>query len=532
MRRPWWALLSISIFVGLCTGCQALLPKRDAPPQGQIPDTFSLAESEQVQSNRWWRDFDNAELDGLIDQAMEENLSLQQLWARLDQAGAGAVIAGSELYPLLNLNADAGYTRTVTTPDVQETSVRRQLRDAAATSLVRGVGAGVSEALGGSGASGTTSGGGAVAQSSTAGQITREVKSFGLSLAAGYEVDLWGRIASQYRAARFDVQATRDELESTAITLAAEVTDRWLRIHEQQELQRVLAEQLQTNKTYLDLVELRFRKGLVSALDVYQQRQAVSEVESQIPLAQANEQVLRHDLAILLGKPPTTEFEIGQYDLSHVPDPPAVGVPADLLMRRPDVRSALALLHAADYRVASARADRLPAIRLSGGIGYSAEDVAHLFDDWFINLAAGLTQPLFDGYRRQAEVERTLAVVEERLASYRLSVLNAIAEVEDALARERSQREYINKITQQLGDAKDALREAGQRYQKGLNDYLPVLSALERTQALTRSLVTARRDLLIYRINLYRALGGTWTQELDSPERHSTRDTVAKETGL
>jgi NodT family efflux transporter outer membrane factor (OMF) lipoprotein len=315
------------------------------------------------------------------------------------------------------------------------------------------------------------------------------------------------------------------------MTLAAEVANRWLAIIEQQALKALLSEQVETNKTYLELVELRFRKARVSALDVYQQRQTVAEVEKLIPLVEAEEQVLRNELAVLLGKPPGTLIGVGAYDLEEVPDFPEIGVPAELLINRPDVRSALARLTASDYRVAVARADRLPAIRLTGGIGYDADDISNLFDDWFLNLAAGITAPILDGRRREAEVERTLAVVEERLASYRLTVLTAMREVEDAVVRERKQREHVQALARQLEDAANALREAGERYKKALNDYLPVLTALERTQFLTRSLVVARRDLLTFRVNLYRALGGDWTGELERPARLSDEQEATEAEG-
>lgn len=516
----------VGLLAAVCCGaCTSLLPQRATPPEGDLPASFSLGNTDVAESNRWWQDFHSQELNGLVDAALQDNLTLRQLWARLDQAGCAVVVAASGLYPHLDLGADAGYRRTVTKVESEAPSLKARLGDALASGISKGISEGLGQDSGGS-----SSSGGNVSQSnSTPTRLTRETKSFGLSLAASYEVDLWGRIASEHRAAQFDFNATRDDLESTAMTLAAEVADRWLRILEQRELQRLLSEQLATNKTYLELVELRFRKNQVSALDVYQQRQAVSEVQRLLPLSESQEQVLRHDLAVLLGKPPMADLAVGVYDLSSVPAPPGTGIPAGLLVHRPDIRAALSRLHAADHRVASARADRLPAIRLSGGIGYDTEDISNLFDDWFLNLAAGLTAPLFDGFRRQAEADRTMAVVEQRLADYRLTVLSAIKEVEDALIRERKQREHIDGLTQQLREASDALREASGRYQKGLNDYLPVLAALERTQSLARILVVARRELLITRIDLYRSLGGTWTQELEAPVRLSDETAVAKD---
>lgn len=509
-----------------CGACTAFLPQRTAPPEGQIPARFTLGNTDVAESNRWWQDFESEELNQLIDAALRENLTLRQLWARLEQAGCQVVIAASGLYPQFTLGADAGYRRTVTKVDNDTSSSKSRLGEAVANGISKGISKALGQDSGGTSSSGSAAG---EQEQSSPSRLIRETKNFGLSLAANYEVDVWGRVASAYRAARFDFAASREDLESTVMTLVAEVAERWLRILEQQELQRLLSEQLATNKTYLELVELRFRKGQVSALDVYQQRQAVSEVERLLPLSEAEEQVLRHDLAVLLGKLPTADLAVGVYDLASVPDPPGTGIPAELLARRPDVRGALSRLHAADHRVASARADRLPAILLNGGIGYDTGDIAHLFDDWFLNLAAALTAPLFDGFRRQAEVDRTLAVVEQRLSEYRLAVLTAIKEVEDALIRERKQREHIEGLSRQLKDARNALREASGRYQAGLSDYLPVLAALERTQSLARTLVVARRELLVTRIDLYRALGGTWTQELEAPVRASDQAAEARD---
>lgn len=518
----------------LCAGCTALVPRRETPPEGALPERFSLdQEAAGITSNEWWHDFRSDALNALIDEAMEDNLTLRQLWARLDQAGSVATQAASSLYPQLDYQGDAGYTRSVTNVDPNLPSFRSRMRSAAVTGLTRGLTNVIQQQLDGDGENnlgiGTTRGGLNTASTGRVDtRVTTETRRFNLSLAAAYELDLWGRIYTQYRAAHEDVAATREDLEATAITLAAEVADRWLRILEAQELQRILAEQMETNQTYLELVELRFRKGLVSALDVYQQRQAVGEVRRQIPLVQAAEQVLRQDLAVLLGKPPMTDLPMGAYDLADVPAPPPTGIPAELLIQRPDIRAALARLDAADYRVASARADLLPALRLTGGIGTNTGAIRHLFDDWFVSVAAGITGPLFDGFRRTAEVERTLAVVEQRLAEYRLIVLTAIQEVEEALIRETKQREYLEAMAEQLQDARNALREAGERYRKGLTDYLPVLSALERTQSLTRMTVNARRELLTFRLNLYRALGGTWTHDLQAPVRLSKEVTVGE----
>jgi NodT family efflux transporter outer membrane factor (OMF) lipoprotein len=279
----------------------------------------------------------------------------------------------------------------------------------------------------------------------------------------------------------------------------------------------LLQEQLEVDRTFLELVELRFEKGMVSALDVYQQRQVVAEVEAEIPLEEATEQLLRHELALLLGKPPGTPIEIEETKLPSPPALPALGLPADLLANRPDVRAAGLRLRAADWQVAEARANRLPSLRLTAGASYGAEELDLLFDNWLLNLAANLTAPLLDGGRRAAAVERQEAVAAENLARYRETVITALKEVEDALVRETKQRQHLAGLQRQIDVAGKALEEAVERYRKGLNDYLPVLTQLASTQRLARSLITQQATLMRYRIALHRALGGRWTDGLTGP---------------
>jgi NodT family efflux transporter outer membrane factor (OMF) lipoprotein len=265
-------------------------------------------------------------------------------------------------------------------------------------------------------------------------------------------------------------------------------------------------------------VELRFENGIVSALDVYQQRQVVAEVEAEIPLVEASEQLLRHELALLLGRPPGASLEIRATELPLPPALPFLGLPADLLANRPDVRAAGLRLRATDWQVAEARANRLPSLRLTAGVSYGADELDLLFDNWLLNLAANLTAPLVEGGRRAAAVERQKAVADENLARYRETVLTALKEVEDALVRESKQREHLDGLQRQIEVAKKALDEAVERYRKGLNDYLPVLTQLGSTQRLARDLITQQATLIRYRIALHRALGGHWAEGLTGPD--------------
>ena len=167
--------------------------------------------------------------------------------------------------------------------------------------------------------------------------------------------------------------------------------------------------------------------------------------------------------------------------------------------------------------MAATRADRLPGLRLTGSGSYGGDELDQLFDNWIVNLAAALTAPIFDGGRRKVEVDINQAAVQQNLAEYRHLVLSAVLEVEDALIRETKTREHINALNNQLQAAQNALNEARSRYVNGLNDYLPVLTQLLSVHGLENDLVKRQTDLLIARVGLYRAIGGSWAYELSPP---------------
>jgi len=294
------------------------------------------------------------------------------------------------------------------------------------------------------------------------------------------------------------------------LSLSAIVTREWLSAVAQQQAITLVQKQLELNKTTLELIELRYRKGMATALDVYQQRQIVAETESILPPLESALRTTLHELAVLLGQQPRADLGVKTADLPDVGQLPDPGLPAGLLANRPDIRAAGLRLRSADWRVAVAKADRLPALRLTGSASYGADDWDLVFDNWAATLAASVTGPIFDAGRRKAEVERTRAVVDERLAAYRESVLVAAKEVENAMFEEVTQVEFIAALERELDAARNAHKQALLRYRKGLNDYLPVLSALSQLQVLERRLVQAELTRLDLRVQLCVALGGAW----------------------
>jgi outer membrane protein, multidrug efflux system len=460
--------LTLTVIIGTIFCIFACSPFRPEPGPSLtelIPDNFSTftSDPESEPGMKWWETFQDSELNTLIEDAFSSNQNLHALWARIQQARALSVIAGADLYP--DLFATAGTIHS-----------RRQTENGSLP--------------------------------------TTTTRSYSLDLSSTYELDIWGKNIADKQAAVQIIEAVEQDFGAAAIILAAEITERWLQIISQQMQLRLLNDQLQNNETILELIKLRFRQAMVSVLDVYQQQQVIDDIRAQFPLVEARKRRLSNELAVLLGKAPQDSLEILRTDLPNLPPIPPFGIPADLLENRPDIRAAQFRLKSAGWNLSAAKANRLPNIFFSARGGFSSRNLDLLLDNWLLSLASTMTAPIFDGHLRAAEVERSKAFEDENLAIYRQTVLTAVREVEDALVTESTQMEHIERLKQVIETSRKALEQASIRYRHGLNDYLPVLTQILTVQDLERNFIEQQTILLVNRVDLYRALGATWTSEL------------------
>ena len=457
--RLWRPPVAAMLMAALLPSCAWLRPRVtvEEAPQGMKAFTVSGA---VAAPERWWTAFGDRRLDELVDQALSGNLDLLTAWDRLAQAEAIARRAGAELEPSLTGTGAASRTRTKT-------------------------------ARGG----------------------TASASEFSLGLSASYEVDLWGRVRATRDAAALAARASREDVDTTALLLAAQVAGTWYRLLDARAQLLLLDDQIATNGKYLEVLEGRVGREVVRKVklaDVLQQRQLVEATRADKHRAESQRQVLAHQLAVLLGQPPDHAIGAAEPPLPDLPPLPQTGVPSEILQRRPDVRAALLRLQAAHRDVAAAVADRFPRVSLSARGEAWGDQVRGLFDNWLANIAANLTAPILDGGRRVAEADRTRAVASERLHSYGQTVLDALREVEDALVQERQQQAFFASLEQQLKFAAQAADSTLDDYAKGAEDYLRALTAVQALQRLQRERLTARRQLIEFRIDLYRALGGGW----------------------
>jgi len=452
-----------------------------APPTASLDQFVTGSEVAQEGDTHlgvdpWWESFDDPALNQLQERALGDNFQLRAGWARLAQARALAEQAGAPRWPQVDLQFNAGRQRQV---------------------------------FGSAG--------------------VQEFSNYGLSVPVSFELDVWNKLGATAHAADLDARATRDDVESLAITISAEIAEAYFNLVEIRQRKALLESQLAHNETFAELTELRFQTGQASALDVYQQRSNVQGTRAQIALIDAEVTQVQNQLLALVGEPPGQEITAGPDELPVLSELPATGVPSSLLARRPDVRSAQRRVSAADYRVGAAIADRFPSLRLSGSIGFGAPDLTQLFADVVWSLIGSISASIIDGGRRAAEVDRNDAIVQERLEQFGQTVITALIEVDNSLAAERAQVANLAELEQQLETLDATLTEARNRYRSGLTDYLNVLTALVAKQNAELGLLATKRRMVSTRIQLHRALGGAWTQRLVEPAPREVRDLEEEE---
>lgn len=423
-----------------------------------LPAGFSQ-EGEQMVSPTWWSSLEDEDLNRIIIDALGNNLSLHVARQRLKQAEALGRQADAAFSPQLDTQASGSESRN-----------RINGNETSNTNLL-------------------------------------------LGLAASYEVDLWGRLQATSDAALFDIESSTQDLQTAALSIAAQVASTWYQLAESYRQVDLLKQQQEVNIIGLQLIRLRFSAGQIGIADVLQQQQLIESKSGEQAQQRIVTSRLENQLAVLTGISPGLLQLPVKADLIELSPLPVTGIPLELLSKRPDIQSAYADVHAADRRVAAAIADRYPRLSISADLNTSGT-AGDLFDNWFLSLAGNLVGPIIDGDRRQAEVDRTTAVTRERFYIYGQSILDAIAEVEDALVAEQEQEKLIDSLTLQLDLATKTLLNVRDRYKLGAEDYQRVLSALLSQQNLQRNLLTAKQQIIEFRIGLFRALGGYVPEEL------------------
>lgn len=412
---------------------------------------------ETERQDRFWLAFEEPGLNRLIDSALVSNFNVRSAWNQIKEAQAIVKISGASKIPQVDLQLQSGISRP--RPDF------------------------------------------------VGGENTQ------LSLGADYEVDLWGRLGAVIQADRYRFEATKYDFQTATISLASEIALRWYRLKAARYQLKLIDDQLETNEKVLALIRARFAGGQVRGVDILRQEQLISGTQALRVSVITQIELLQNQLTLLLGKPPGSQFEEAEAELSELPDLPQTGIPAQLIDRRPDIQSAFYQLQAADRELAAAISNQYPRFNVSILGAIRSNDFENLFQNQAVSLSAGLLQPIFNGGRLRADVDRTESIRQQARYNYGQTVLTAFQEVENALIQETRQKERLKIIEYQAEQADRAYGQLRIEYLNGSLPYLDVLVGLNQAQQLRLNLINEKLALYEIRIALYRALAGGFDYE-------------------
>lgn len=336
-----------------------------------------------------------------------------------------------------------------------------------------------------------------------------------ISLGADYELDLWSRLRGLTDAADLRARAQQADARTMAMSLSAQLLESWFDAVFEAQQRGLLQDQADLSQKLLDILKLRFTRGQGSALDPLQQKQQLEALQASLALNQAQLEISKNQIAVLLGEDPTTDAV--QRMLPTAQPLPALSaldgelsLSASLLARRPDLRAAFQQMQAADAELAASVAQRLPAVRLSMAIFDQGPSLRGLLDTLLWQIGASVTQTVYSGGRIAAQIEGAEAVLDESFLQYRQALLNALQELADARSAERQEMQRIGHLVSQRDIAEDSYELVRKQYLRGSVDFLRVLNAQQSLIEVQQDLLRAQRQRLSHRIQFCRALGGSW----------------------
>ena len=414
--------------------------------------------------DQWWKVFEDATLDSLINLAMEQNPSVLMALNRIDQAKAQWRISQSDLYP--SLTFDGGWKR-------QQTS--------------GSLGTGNPQAWSGY---------------------------YSASVQMSWQLDVFGIIRQKAKAQKELYAASREEYNATMVSLCAEVASAYFNLRETQQEVDVLRRNAISQEAVVKITEVRYNTGLVSKLDVAQAKSVYYSTLASIPIAEASVIQYINTLAVLLGLYPqdVTEALSESHPLPDYMEPVGVGVPAELLLRRPDVRASERQVNAQAALLGASRRDWLPQFFLNGSFGYASHDFKDMGERGSMawSISPSMTWSIFSGGRNLQEERLQRAQLDEAINQFNNTVLTAVQEVDNAMSAYRNSIKQIVACREMLYQGKEAFSLSLDLYKQGLTPFQNVLDAQRSLLTYENTLVKAKGYSLICLVQMYQALGGGW----------------------
>ena len=412
----------------------------------------------------WWRSFHSAELTALMEEAVTVNLDIASAASRILEADAQARMAGSSLLPLVTGNASDTRSRY----------------------------------------SGAIPFGG--------GYVWPDTTTYQASLSASYEIDFWGKNRDATLAAAESASARRFDRDVVALTTLTSVANAYFQVVAAQDRIRIANNNIANAKRIYEAIQQRMTAGTLTNLELAQQESVLDNQRATLPTLRQTLAQNINTLATLLSRPPEMIVVQGG-SLTRIASPRVTpGLPSELLLQRPDIREAEALLASATANVGNARAQFFPSIQLTGQGGVQSAALKTLFNPEaaFYSLTAGVTQPIFDGFQIQSNFDYHKARQDELLQTYRKAVMSAFADVDNALVATSQTAEKVRLLTQVERSSRRAFDLSEQLLNSGTTDVVTVFNTQLTLFQAEDSLAQARLDHLLAAVSLFKALGGGW----------------------
>jgi NodT family efflux transporter outer membrane factor (OMF) lipoprotein len=458
---------------GCAVGPDYHKPQAEVPPAWQPePPWHEAAPNDTALKGEWWQLFQDDALNPLVARALAGNQDLRVAAARLEQAQDQVTVARSALYPLVGLSADAARGKT---------SANRPLSQYGAPN-----------------------------------QSTVQ-NNFALGPSVNYEVDLFGRVRRDVEGARASAQQAQADFENTRLVLTALLVTDYFALRELDAEIAVVRHSLDLQRDALGFISSRHDLGFATGLDLAQQQALVDSSATQLELLINQRAQFEHAIATLVGTP-APGFALPVQERNAAPPAIPLGLPADLLQRRPDVASAERSMAAANARIGVARAAYYPSIILGTGFGepnagWQSNALSTLFDApsrlWSVGLSA--TQTLFDAGKTRANVRIAAADYDAAVATYRQTVLTAMEEVENGITGLASLGRAVTRADASVKSAEDAFDIATTRYKGGVDTYLEMITAQQALLSNQRQAVQVHGQQFATAVYLVKALGGGWS---------------------
>jgi NodT family efflux transporter outer membrane factor (OMF) lipoprotein len=452
------------------SGCQSVGPDYRVP-EARVPEAWHAGAAGGLEPGApevegWWRAFGDPLLDELVLRAARQSLDLREAMARVREARALRAAAAGERWPDL---------------DAQGSFESRGESD-----------------------------------NTPLGSFVPDTEILTAGFDAAWELDLWGRVRRSVEAAGAELEASVEDARDVAVLVAAEVARGYVELRALQRRVALAAENVALQEQTLELVSGRYEAGLVSEGDLTQARVNLETTRARLPALETARTAAEHRLAVLIGEPPGA-LSAELRDARPIPVPPlavAVGVPADLLRRRPDVRRAERLLAAETARIGVAEAELYPELSLRGSLGLASDPASDLLesDSAFFGIGPTLRWNLFDGSRLRQGVVAQEARAEQALARWERTVLLALEEAENAMAGFAGEQARLRSLSEAVLQAGAAVELARTQYTEGLSDFQAVLVAERALADLEDELARSEATAATTFVALQKALGGGWTR--------------------